>query len=145
MSAAVHELNILKVTRESQISDFLSACAHELTTFRYFATRPISVFNNHAFTYVVYMNNTPIAYYHLDNDETTLWFGVCVLANYQNSGIGQLCLTHLKSMCRIHSIFDVNLSVDSSNTKAISLYLKNGFEITKVVDSTLYMTLKKSN
>jgi len=139
-----HNFNILNVNSELEIQNFLSLCNTELKSFRYFSSRPISIFKSHVFTYLVYDGSTPIAYYHLDRSSDIFWFGICVLSNYQNFGIGKLCIQHLLLMCQVNSIHRVNLSVDLSNTKALSLYLKSGFKINEIRDQTVYMNIEKN-
>lgn len=138
------DFRIQKVTSESEIYDFLSMCSGELSSFRYFSSRELSIFESHVFTYIVYDGNTPIAYYHLDREDQLYWFGICVLSDYQNLGIGKLCISHLKTMCRSRKISNVVLTTDLENTQALSLYMKNGFHITKKSGKTVYMKLKNN-
>ena len=97
------------------------------STFRYFQTRNLSILDNHILTCSGKIEGKIVAYAHLDQDQHLIWFGVCVLPEYQKQGIGSKILHYIFTFCRNHRIQEIHLSVDKTNLVAKHLYQKFGF------------------
>lgn len=55
-----------------------------------------------------------------------------VRKKYQNLGFGKLLLDFILELCEMSKCISISLEVRKSNLKAISLYERNGFEISRV-------------
>lgn len=113
--------------------------------FRYYNKRNIKIIDNHKLTILGLIDNEPICYGHLDEEDNNCWLGLCVLHNYQGKGYGKKILKFLIDYIDNNNIENVKLSVDVSNYKAINLYLKNNFEIINVKNSYYIMNYKVKN
>jgi len=133
----VHIANIIKQYRNRmkvtffnpsviQVKEFISSLTEELNTFRYFKTREFETINNHVVTLLVRYDDTIVGYGHIDYDKSNnrLWLGLVVSKQYQTLGLGTMLIKEL-----IKDRNDIYLSVNKDNTKAISLYVKNGFKL----------------
>ncbi len=131
-------MNIIQVTSEN--TEVLEAfLQNELpASFRYFKTRPLSCVKNHIITLLCLVNNAPIAYGHLDKDDSgKIWMGVCVLKEHQSKGYGKTIVNNLLEYAQHHTIYDkIFLAVDKDNERAISLYEKTGFIKTSMHNMT---------
>ena len=71
-----------KVTDKQQIEAFLKKIPNGRRSFRYYDSRPLSVFKNHFVTYLLYSDNVPIAYGHLEYEKGSNWLGIAVADEY---------------------------------------------------------------
>jgi len=112
------------------------------STFRYFSRRTVDCIRNHLITIVGTINSIPIAYGHIDKDDTdTYWLGVCIIDGYQSNGYGTAIVNYLIEHVSINII---HLTVDKINTNAISLYKKLGFLVVDEYDTYYKMRLDKA-
>ena len=137
---------ILKnVTCEYELKEFIESCTEEISSFRYFLNRPYDVFKKHICSYLIYINNIAIGYYHIENEDGINWFGICINQKYQGYGIGSFIMNHMISMCKLNNIKKIHLTVDINNCVAINLYNKFNFKIKKVNESYLEMIKEFKN
>lgn len=54
-------------------------------------------------------------------------FGICILNNYQNMGIGKIIIDYAKLICRINKCSKIRLKVYPKNGRSLQIYRKNGF------------------
>jgi perosamine synthetase len=109
-------------------------------SFRYFNTRsPEICIDTHQLTVLIYNEDVPIAYGHIDDH----WIGLCVLPSYQRKGYGSYILDFLISYAKATDMTYVRLTVDVDNIPARELYTRKGFESVETNDtySLLRMTL----
>ena len=66
---------------------------------------------------------------------------IAVDKNYQGKGVGKLLLNHIYNFGLVNNLKSVYLTVAASNLQAISLYIKNGYEI--IVDNDMKMMERK--
>ena len=66
---------------------------------------------------------------------------VCIHKDYQNYGFASILLRDVINYAEENHFVEINLEVNSENLKAIGLYKKFGFKITKESDKNL--TMKK--
>jgi GNAT superfamily N-acetyltransferase len=113
-------------------------------SFRYFNTRPKSVIINHLCTVILFENNKPIGYGHLDQDFGPIWLGIAVVEGYTGKGNGQKIMNHLFTVINEKQLTEVNLSVDSNNSGAIKLYERYGFIKTEEKQEVSYFKWLKN-
>jgi perosamine synthetase len=95
-------------------------------SFRYFQSRsPDVCLRTHQLTVLVYDDNTPIAYGHVDDH----WIGVCVMPSHQRRGYGSSILDFLILYAKSIQLPYLRLSVDKDNSGAFDLYRKKGFAV----------------
>lgn len=124
------------------LQNFLCLAGNSLSTFRYFASRPLTVINNHIITVVVTENNQPIGYGHLDKEEVTIWLGIAVCETSKGRGVGKQIMRYLINSAREKQIDIIDLTVDKINVSAIKLYKKFGFsEVVNNNETSLKMRL----
>ena len=114
--------------------------------FRYFNTRkPVDAVSNHVITLIGLINDTPIAYGHIDysKDENKDWLGICLLEGYQGKGYGKQIMNKLIDTFNNTDIDTLYLTVDKDNTIAISMYKKYSFNIIDEEESYYIMCLNK--
>lgn len=128
-----------KIVDETQIKKFIDSCSNELETFRYFNSRPHDIFKKHLYSYIIYNNKEPIAYYHVETEGEVNWFGICIIKKYQNGGLGSLIMNHMIYCAKLLNLKSISLTVDINNYAAINLYNKFGFKIEKVNETYLNM------
>ena len=80
--------------------------------------------------YVLERDGELLGYYFAKNiaGELTLE-NICVASNHQGQGLASVLMEHLFVLMQEVSAFDILLEVRASNTSAINLYKKHGFEI----------------
>ena len=112
-------------------------------SFRYFNKRNIDCIENHIVTLIMTEPNVEepkvIGYGHLDKDGDNIWLGICILPEHQGNKYGDKVLDFLLSYIKENSLQNVRLSVDVDNYKAINLYMKKNFRITKFCDTHYIM------
>jgi GNAT superfamily N-acetyltransferase len=114
--------------KDSDLNLFLKNAGDSLNTFRYFSSRDIFVLNNHLITVMVYEDELPVGYGHLDKDGETIWLGICVCQNKKGKGYGKLVMNRLIEEAVLNKISSLKLTVDSINKEAIMLYKKFAFK-----------------
>lgn len=117
----LNDLNIL--------SDFIKNSGTSLETFRYFDKRDLKTISNHIITILLFFNNKPIGYGHLETEDNRTWLGIMVSESEKGKGYGKVIMSYLISYCKKSNFSTIFLSVDKSNISAIQLYQKFGFEI----------------
>jgi GNAT superfamily N-acetyltransferase len=122
----IEELDWTNAAHSYRLKEF-SLLEHP-PSFRYFKNRVFEdAVKTHRMT-VLYSteDKKDAAYAHIDLDMSTgrLFFGICVLPEYQSKGIGKLLTNHI--LQRFSET--VYLTVDNDNLHAISLYKRFGFE-----------------
>lgn len=108
---------------------FVQRAGSSLVTFRYFATRPLSVVQNHVCTWVIEDGGEIEAYGHLDREGETVWLGIAVTYHARGKGFGRAMMDRLMASARALGIAAVRLSVDNGNEVAIRLYERFGFRL----------------
>jgi len=125
---------------------FLNKAGNSLDTFRYFSSRPFSVLSNHITTVLLYEDNFPIGYGHLDREGETIWLGICIMQDKKNRGYGKQLMIKLISDALENNITHIKLSVDEGNKGAIGLYQKFGFySCNEIRPGVLLMKMNLSN
>ncbi|WP_348823516.1 GNAT family N-acetyltransferase [Flavobacterium aestuarii] len=122
-------LKNIRIEDEKDLVSFLNNAGSSLNTFRYFSTRTISILNNHITTILLYEDQNPVGYGHLDKDGETIWLGICVSENKERKGYGKLIIDRLIEEAQLKNISRINLSVDINNHNAVKMYVKYGFVI----------------
>ncbi len=125
-----------------EIEEFISSLSTEVTTFRFFKSRSVSVIKNNVKTILVRdYNKRIISYGHLDKDDRATWVGLVVHKDYQNEKIGRKLLQSL--LLNRESSEKIQLTVDKNNKPALCLYKNNGFEIVETHYDKYVMRLRK--
>lgn len=62
------------------------------------------------------------------NESACIIHRLCVLADFQNKGIGSKVLSHIEEQVKSMGFLSIRLDVFSENPYAIKLYEKNGYE-----------------
>jgi perosamine synthetase len=105
-------------------------------SFRYFQTRdPTTCLVKHTLTVLLYDENIPVAYGHLDDN----WIGICVLPSHQRKGYGSYIMDFLTLFARATHSSYVRLTVDIDNENAIHLYQKKGFHTKETTEKYYFM------
>lgn len=120
---------------------FLDGAGDSLTTFRYFAKRPLDVIRGHVCTWLWIDEEQPVAYGHLDREGGTVWLGIAVQAEHRGKGYGSLMMTLLLDSARGAGLRSLRLSVDNDNTAAIELYERNGFVRAERTEAISFFTI----
>ncbi len=130
---------------KDHLNRFLNNAGESLNTFRYFSSRPVEVIANHVTTVLLYENDLPIGYGHLDKDGENTWLGICISQHKKNKGYGKLVMNKLISVAHDQKIPLIKLSVDTKNIEAVNLYEKFGFKnCNEIKPGVLLMTLDVS-
>ena len=130
----MNEINIITESNIELLETFISNKMP--TTFRYFNTRNIKVINQHIITLVLTVNNNVAGYAHLDKEDDKIWFGICILEEYQGKGYGKMLMNYIIDNYKYPEIF---LSVDKNNDLAFNWYQKYGFMIETIHDNYYIM------
>lgn len=107
---------------------FLEVAGNSLESFRYFASRPLSIIKKHLLTIIVLENRTPVGYGHLDPENGNCWLGICVAEKAKGNSYGKMIMNELVGYAD-QMKFELMLSVDCTNRVAIELYKKYGFSV----------------
>lgn len=121
------------------IDEFIKNLGKSGKTFRYFNTRDSTIVKQHIVTFLFFINNTPIAYGHLDQEEDIVWLGIAIAEKYTGKGFGKLIMQHLTEYADNNNINTIRLSVDKENLSAIKLYYKFNFTLALEKNNTLYL------
>jgi len=112
-------------TFEELVKEFFTQNSSITNLFRYYTKRPYNVIKDHLYTALYFFDQTCVGYGHLDKDKDTIWLGLAVTPYEQSKGIGTKIMEDLLAK----RSYQITLSVDRSNTKAIKLYKKFKFDI----------------
>ena len=97
--------------------------------FTYYNKREWSVSKNHLYTLLVYRNNEPIGYGHIDVEGKNHWLGVCVYTSHQREGVGSYIIYNLLKYYKSKKIFPpIKLVVKNDNLSLVPYYKSFGFK-----------------
>jgi perosamine synthetase len=120
------KINIINDNNIELLKSFI--LNNKSNNFRYYNKRDISVIKNHLITLILTNDdNKSIGYAHIDNENNEFWFGICLLEDYQNKGLGTKIMNYIFNKKNITLIKNIKLTVDNDNFNAIKLYKKFGF------------------
>lgn len=126
-------IKIAQITYENDLKDlkafFETECGSSSNTFTYFGKRGYEVIKNHLLTNLLYVNNQPAGYSHLDKDGEKIWFGICIAEKHKGKKLGEKLIIHTLEQASENKIKNVLLSVYKNNLPAIRLYEKIGFKV----------------
>jgi GNAT superfamily N-acetyltransferase len=117
----ISDLEILK--------NFIQSSGDSLKTFRYYEKRDFKIISNHILTALLFFNNKPIAYGHLEKEDDKMWLGIMVSESEKGKGFGKVIMSYLISYCKENKFSNIFLTVDKNNLNAIYLYQKFDFKI----------------
>lgn len=109
--------------------------------FKYFLSRSINVLDNHLITILLVSGTSVLGYGHID-PENRNWLGVYVSVNHRGKSLGKVIINELLKRSKKIGLDNVSLSVFKSNTIAINLYKKLGFEVYKKSNESFFMNIK---
>lgn len=121
------ELREIRLSETNLIKEFLFFAGSSLNSFRYFDKRPLTIISNHVITVLMFKNNQPIGYGHLDRDHDDVWLGIAISELMRGRGYGKILMDYLLKIAKNKNIKEVRLSVDKVNREAIGLYSYFGF------------------
>ena len=130
-------IDVLDLTNHSHINRLkLFSMLEHPPTFRYFKNRIFEeAIKGHQLT-LLYRNDEQkdIGYAHIDLDDKTkrMFFGICILTQYQNKGVGSELIKFTLNTYN----GPLYLTVDDNNLPAINLY--NKFNFTKIENYGTY-------
>ena len=142
----MNQLLIKKIKKHEtkDLKRFISNCGKSKETFSYFEKRNLKVLENHLLTLLLFKNNEPVGYGHLDKEKETIWLGICIIEKELKKGYGKIIMKELLSFADKNKI-NLNLSVFKTNIAAYKLYQKFGFKIVKKDENNIYMFRMCSN
>jgi len=111
------------------LTNFIQSSGDSLKTFRYYEKRDFKIISNHLLTILLFFNNMPIAYGHLEIEDNKTWLGIMVSESEKGKGYGKVVMSHLISFCKQNKLSSIFLTVDKNNLNAIYLYQKFDFKI----------------
>lgn len=124
-------LKIKKINFENDLKElkyfFENMVGSSINAFSYFSKRHFSAIKQHVVTNLVFDDDTPIAYSHLDKDKDNIWFGICVAENYIGKKIGNFLIQETLNQGQELGYSTIFLSVYKNNLRAINLYKKFNF------------------
>ncbi len=142
----LHEEKIVQKSYicKEDISSLLDFSKNSLIFFTYFNNRSLDVVKTHFYNVIIYYEDLPISYGHLDLDEKgILWLGILVRDNYQGFGFGKRTMELLLDKFKLSSHTTLNLCVNNQNIKAQKLYQFYNFRLVDIDDKNQYYQLKK--
>lgn len=122
------------------LNEFITNLNTAAKFFRYFNTRKPSIISNHLVTLLMMIDEIPVAYGHLENEDEGNWLGICVLPKYSGKGYGSEMILELIEKAKKLKLPSIELTVDKENFSAISLYKKMSFVL--VADFSTYHKLQ---
>ena len=111
------------------LTNFIQSSGDSLKTFRYYEKRDFKIISNHLLTILLFFNNMPIAYGHLEKEDDKIWLGIMVSESEKGKGYGKVIMSYLISFCMENKFSNIFLTVDKNNLNAIYLYHKFDFKI----------------
>ena len=127
-------MEVLKVNFDDHrfiLKRFIANLGEHQNHFRYFNNRPIETIKTHLVTLLFLKDSIPVAYGHLEKEGKDLWLGVATAYGYAGMGLGTIMLDNLIAYAKLKKELNISLTVDKENEKAINLYKKKGFTLTK--------------
>lgn len=130
-----------KRSNEKDLLFLLNNSPNGIKNFRYFYKREVKIIHEHLFSFIYYLENKPVAYFHIEQDEDINWFGIIVSDKYTGLGLSKIIMDHATKICDALNV-ELSLSVDKDNEKAINLYKKYGFSLLE--EKEKYYLLKRN-
>jgi GNAT superfamily N-acetyltransferase len=121
--------------------NFLKIAGSSSKSFRYFKTPLVSVRKGHIITLLLKCVDRFAAYGQLDNENSTVRWGMMVAECDTGMGFGKLILEKLLSEAREKAIQSIQLTADNDNEAAIKLYTNYGFRVFSKREKISYYTL----
>lgn len=121
------------------LQEFLTDAGNSTNNFRYYNNRGFESINNHLTTLIYIVDNLPVAYGHLDEEDNTIWLGIAVVEQHKGKGYGIKMMNELMNIAKKLNLDIIKLSVDKENKKALSLYIKFGFKIVKEKEQIFFL------
>lgn len=82
--------------------------------------------------YLVFKDNQPVGKAHIRwQADTALFSDIAILPLFQRKGLGSELLSHCINIALTHGKIKMALDVETTNQKALNLYLRHGFKIVK--------------
>lgn len=139
----MNNIKISKISYDKNLNElkdfFENVCGASSNSFTYFKKRGYEVIKNHLVTNLLYVENTPAAYSHLDRDGEDIWFGICVGETFKGKKLGEKLMIETLNNALEMKLKNVLLSVYKDNNSAINLYKKLGFYVYKENDISFFM------
>lgn len=129
----------ISFNEKEMLKIFLKQAGNSLLSFRYYNKRDLSVLKNHILTCLLYLNDRPIGYGHLDCEDGIIWLGIAVIDEMKGKGFGKVLMEYLIEFAKENKIKKIRLSVDQNNLLAIILYKKFGFIEDLKTDKLIFM------
>lgn len=136
--------DIIEINKENSnfIVDFFSK--NESPHFKYYINRDINNINdilkNHRYTFLLKIDKDIVGYGHIDYEKKN-WLGLFVKEEYRGLGHGKKILEIIFNKAKQLEIEELYLSVYKSNTNAINLYNKFGFEKVEEKGESIFMKI----
>jgi ribosomal protein S18 acetylase RimI-like enzyme len=127
------------------LQKFIDEAGSSLQSFRYFSKRSLETIKNHACTFLLMNEDTPVAYGHLDNEDGVVWLGVAVSEAHIGLGLGAMMMYKLIDFAKENAIPKIKLSVDNTNTAAIKMYEKLSFVLQEKKETFSFYELAAAN
>lgn len=118
---------------------FIENLNEEKKTFRYYNNRSLRIISNHLYTSLLFLNDEPVSYGHLDKENDIVWLGILVKEQFQGKGIAKRMMSLLVARAKELNLTAIQLSVDKINNKAISLYLKYEFKVIQEYENNIIL------
>jgi len=136
-------IEIKKIKYTENLNDlkyfFETKCEISTNFFSYFKTRSYECIKNHLVTNLMYFNNIPVGYSHLDKEDKNVWFGICIADSFKGKKFGEKLTVYTLSQAAEYNVHTVSLSVYRENLTAINLYKKLGFSLFDETDKSFFM------
>ncbi len=134
-------MNNFKKAEVDSVKKLITKCNNGTKTFRYFDKRPFEIINNHVVCELLFIDDEPVGYYHIEEENDVFWFGIIVSDLHIGKGISKIIMKRAIDKSNLLKI-DLSLSVDKNNQVAFNLYKNNNFYVVKETD--LYYIMKRN-
>lgn len=134
-------MNNFKKAEISSVKNLIAKCNNGIKTFRYFNKRSFEIVNNHLVCELLFIDNEPVGYYHIEEENGVFWFGIIVSDLHIGKGISKIIMERAIDKSNVLNI-DLFLSVDKNNQIAFNLYKNNKFYVVK--ETELYYIMKRN-
>ena len=134
MKTTVKQIN----KHNPDLKKFINNIGESANTFTYFNSRDVAVIENHILTVLLYKNEKPIGYGHLDEDEGVIWLGVCITGKEIGKGHGKKVMESLVDFADKKKL-SLKLSVSSNNLSAQKLYKHFNFVESSKIHPNIFM------